>query len=359
MRRWPVALLSCSVLFPAFGADAPAAGGRTVEVVHPVRQDVVRRIRLPGSVEPWEQVTLYARANGYLREIRVERGDAIRTGDVLAILDLPEMAGEMEKARAESRATEAEAVLQATLAANLESAQALDAGAVSRQEIEVARARTQAAAARRDASLAALARVEALAALAEVRAPFDGLVAERKVSPGALVIAGMTQIAILVQADRLRVVVDIPDVEVRHLRVGNPARVSVAALGVIADGRVGRISARLDTATRTQRIEVDMENPGGRITPGLYADVTLDLETRPQSLVVPAAAVLAEKRRKSVMVLVPSGDGYTVRKQEIRTGVDDGIIAEVLEGLTGDEILAAYPGTVSDGESVATIREKQ
>ncbi|MBI4229936.1 MAG: efflux RND transporter periplasmic adaptor subunit [Planctomycetes bacterium] len=335
------------------------AGGRTVEVVHPARQDVVRRIRLPGSVEPWEQATIYARATGYLREIRVDRGDAVRAGDVLAVLDIPEMVGEMEKARAEARASEAETVLQATVAGNLEAAQALDAGAVGRQDLDVARARAQAAAARRDAALAAVARLDALAALFEVRAPFDGRVAERGVSPGALVTAGSTPIARLVQADRLRVVVDLPDTEVRHLRLGNPARVSIVALGTASDGRVGRVAARLDAATRTQRIEIDLENPEGRITPGLYADVTLDLETRPQSLVVPASAVLAEKRRKSVMVLVPAGGGYTVRKQEIRTGVDDGILAEILEGLSGGEILAAYPGTVSDGESVAEIREKR
>ncbi len=353
MRRWLFFLVVLVVLaVPAWCAEA--AEGKTLEAVRPKREDLIRRTKLPGSIEPWEQAVLYARATGYLKEIRVDRGDAVKAGDVIAVLEIPEMAGDLQKVKAELSAMEAETRLQSVLAEYQKGAQARDPGAVSRQEIEMSQAKATAADARRDAARAAVARLEALAALAEVKAPFDGVVAERKISPGALVSAGATMIALLVQSDRLRVLVDIPDVEVRHLKVANAAKVSIASLGLSVEGKVGRVSGRLDGATRTQRIEVDLDNKEGRITPGLYADVVLDLEMHPQAVVIPAGAVL----KKSVMVLVPEGSAYVARKRDVKAGVSDGIVTEILEGLSGDEILAANPNSVSDGEAVVGLKEK-
>ena len=343
--RWLVLPLCLPLLaWAAEPASTPEA--KTVEAVRSKRQDVARKIRLPGSVEPWEQVTLYARASGYLKELRVERGDNVKAGDILAVLDIPEMAGEMEKARAE-------AALQTALAERQKAAQTADAGATSQQDVEVAATKARAA-------QASLARLEALAALAEIKAPFAGRIAERKLSPGALVQAGMTPVAVLTQTDRLRVVVDLPDTEAKALQIGAAATVSIAAMKTSVDGKVGRISGRLDSATRTLRLEVDLDNAEGRILPGHFADVTLILEVHPQSLVVPAGAVLAEKGKKYVMILAPAaspGGASVVQKREVKTGVDDGIVTEISEGLSGTEILAVNPKGVSDAEAV-TVKEK-
>jgi RND family efflux transporter MFP subunit len=322
-------------------ASTPAA--KTVEAVRARRQDVARKIRLPGSVEPWEQVTLYARASGYLKEIRVERGDVVKAGDVLAVLEIPEMAGELDKARAE-------AALQTALAERQKAAQAQDAGATSQQDVDVAAAKAR-------ATQASLARLEALSAFAEIKAPFAGRIAERRLSPGALVQAGMTAVAVLAQTDRLRVLVDLPDTEAKALRIGAAATVAIAAMQTSVEGRVGRISGRLDSATRTLRLEVDLDNAEGKVMPGHFADVTLVLEVHPQSLVVPAGAVLPEKGRKYVMILAPQGGASVARKREVKTGMDDGIVTEISEGLSGDELLAANPKGVSDAE-VVSVKEK-
>lgn len=341
-RSWLVLPLFLPML--AWAAEPAATSGpKTVEAVRSKRQDVARKIRLPGSVEPWEQVTLYARTSGYLKEIKVERGDVVKAGDVLAVLEVPEMAGEMDKARSE-------ATLQTALAERQKAAQTADTGATSQQDVEVAVAKARAA-------QASLARLEALAAMAEIRAPFAGRIAERKVSPGALVQAGMTAVAVLAQTDRLRVVVDLPDTEAKALQVGAVATVSIAAMKTSVEGKVGRISGRLDSATRTLRLEVDLDNAEGKVLPGHFADVTLILEVHPQSLVLPAGAVLPEKGKKYVMVLAPQGGASVVQKREVKTGVDDGILTEITEGLSGTELLAANPKGVSDAEAVS-VKEK-
>jgi multidrug efflux pump subunit AcrA (membrane-fusion protein) len=157
--------------------------------------------------------------------------------------------------------------------------------------------------------------------------------------------------------DRLRVLVDLPESEVRHFQVGNPAKVDIPALGLSLSGRTGRASARLESSAHTLRVEIDLENRDGTVLPGVFADVTLDLETHALAVVVPSGALMTERRRKFAAVLVPEGGGYVARRREVKVGIDDGIVAEILEGLDGSEILAKTPSAVADGEAIAAIQE--
>ncbi len=354
-------LLPAILLAPMSGCGRPGVEGGaadtavvTVTVIRPARRTLTRSLKVPGSIEAFQEATLYAKTAGYLSRITVDRGDRVGRGQVLAEISVPEMAGERDVAGARLREAEAALGLKKVTAERTREVYAVEAGAVTRQQVDQAEAELAAAESNVARLRAELARLETLLDYATIRAPFDGIVTDRFVDPGAMIqlatSSAQAPIVTLMNMDTVRVFVDVPEPDVPFVSRTTPAHLTVEVLpGEDFRGTVTRYATALDPKTRTMKTEIDLRNSQHRLRPGMFAAVVLELGRRENALTLPAAALLVEKDTSYVFTVV---DG-AARRTSVKTGFSDGIVVEVLEGLNGSEsVILAGRGLVTDGMRV-------
>jgi len=332
---------------------------------------MIRSIRLSASVEAFETARLYAKVAGYLDKILVDIGDRVTKGQVLAILDIPEMA--MEYTQAEAELAEAKAQLVKAQAdytlqkVVLERSKTLRAReAITPQQLDEATAKCEVAAAevtlvhsRIDNARARLGKLKTLMEYTKITAPFEGIVTERFVDPGALIQAATTAsvnvspVVTVQRVDMVRVFIDVPEPEVPAVDRGDPATLALSALPEKKfAGTVTRFASALHPSTRTMKVEIDFPNPDGLLRPGMYGSLTLNLETHSEALTLPAPALVTEKGKTFVYIVE---DGKA-RRVEVMTGIDDGIRVEIVKGLQGNEaVIVAGASAVSDGGAVRAV----
>ncbi|HEV8716545.1 MAG TPA: efflux RND transporter periplasmic adaptor subunit [Candidatus Binatia bacterium] len=343
----------------------------SVQVTRVARGDMIRSISLSASVEAFETARLYAKVAGYLGKIMVDIGDRVTKGQVLAILDIPEMAMEYTQAEAEQAEAKAQLVKARTdytlQKVVLERSKTLRAReAITPQQLDEATAKCEVAAAevtlarsRIDNVQARLGKLKTLMEYTKITAPFDGIVAERFVDPGALIQAATTAsvnvspVVTVQRVDMVRVFVNVPETEVPAVDRGDPATLVLSALPEKKfAGTVTRFASALDPSTRTMKVEIDFPNPDGLLHPGMYGNLTLNLETHAEALTLPAPALVIEKGKTFVYVVE---DGKA-RRVEVTTGIDDGIRVEITKGLQGNEaVIVGGASTVTDGGAVRAI----
>jgi RND family efflux transporter MFP subunit len=305
----------------------PTAETKTLRVktVKPARQDIVRKVVLPASVRADSEVTVYAKATGFLKTLTKDRGDRVKVGELIAVIEIPEILSEIAHARASFSLEEA------TLK-RLEAIRTVEKSAVTDQDLDLSRAK-------RDMAAATLKRLETLRGYTEVRAPFDGAVTERFVDPGAFIQQG--KLLSIVDVSKVRVLVDVPESEVRFAPAGTEALVHLDALpGKSLRGQISRSSGSLDAAMRTMRVEIDLPNADGSILPGMFARVQLGLERHPNVLVVPSKAVSMQQDKSFVFINVAG----RVRRISVTLGTNDGDWCEAQSGLTGEEVIILPDG---------------
>jgi membrane fusion protein (multidrug efflux system) len=336
-----VVLTGCSR--PA-GKPEPSVG---VQIVHPQRGEIVRRVTLPGNVRAIQEATLYAKVAGYLKVINVDKGDAVKEGDLLAEIEAPEMVADLSRVKAEADAAEAEFKRTSDArqkAPDLITPLALDS-----------------AKAKHEMAQANLKRVTDLLAYARITAPFTGIVTRRWVDPGAFIPAATSSsaaknAAVLTLMDFTTVRVDVwmPEPEVPFVKNDLPVTVKVEELpGRTFDGKITRYAYALDDATKTMATEIEIANPDLALRPGMYASVKIALQRKPNALLIPAEALVTEKGKASVFTVT----GGKARKLTFKTGFDDGIDVEIVEGLAADQsVILAGKQLVSDGQAV-TVTE--
>lgn len=358
-----------------------------VQVASPVLQAMTRRIELPASVAAFETTTLLSRVSGYLSRIEVDIGDSVRSGQLIARIDVPELLDELREAEAELEARRADRV---TAEAELESAVA-ELGlrqvtheriqAVRREEPDVmpqqtldeARAEFELAKAAVEVGegrikqiegtikqvQASIKRLQTLIGFSEIRAPFDGVVTQRHVDSGTLLQAATSSQAVqrivtLASIGRVRVRVDVPESEVPFVQVGDPATVKVDSMpGKVFKGSVTRFSGALDPSTRTMRTEIDLPNPELNLRPGMFGRTTLSLDTRSDTITIPADALRVDGEATFVYCVV---DGFA-KRFDVKTAVGDGVVVEVTDGLAGNErVVVSARGPIADGTLVNSGR---
>ena len=368
-----LATLSLTACGPTSDAAPPsnAAAPVSVQVTRVERGDMIRSIRLSASVEAFETARLYAKVAGYLDKILVDIGDRVTKGQVLAILDIPEMA--MEYTQAEAELAEAKAQLVKAQAdytlqkVVLERSKTLRAReAITPQQLDEATAKCEVAAAevtlvhsRIDNARARLGKLKTLMEYTKITAPFEGIVTERFVDPGALIQAATTAsvnvspVVTVQRVDMVRVFIDVPEPEVPAVDRGDPATLALSALPEKKfAGTVTRLASALHPSTRTMKVEIDFPNPDGLLRPGMYGSLTLNLETHSEALTLPAPALVTEKGKTFVYIVE---DGKA-RRVEVMTGIDDGIRVEIVKGLQGNEaVIVAGASAVSDGGAVRAV----
>lgn len=322
-------------------------------------------VTLPGSIQPVQETLVYPRTSGYVRAYRVDLGDAVREGQVLAEIDTPELDQELRQAQAS--AAQARANIQQSRAqldlARVESeryATLGDAGFVSQQEAFLYRSRFGVQQAGLQASQAALAMAEAnvrrlqeLKTFATVRAPFDGVITARTVEVGQLVTAGTAAgqaIFRVSKTDVVRVFVNVPQLYAPSVRVGGEATLRLRELPARTfRGAVTRTAHALDMATRTLSTEVRVPNADGALLAGMYTQVTLPIERAGGALVIPATALVAGAEGTRVAVV----EGGAIRWRAVQVDSDLGDRVLVASGLReSDEVVVTPSDRLTEGMRV-------
>ncbi|MFQ5422574.1 MAG: efflux RND transporter periplasmic adaptor subunit [Phycisphaerae bacterium] len=378
------------------GKTPTAAESRpvSVEVTAPQRRAVTRNLRMPATLLAGEQADLYAKTSGYISEVKVDIGDAVRKDDPLVSLDVPEMADGLRRAEAVREAERARAIQSKTLLdiarAEVQRADAAHelshvsfgrteelrrANAIPEQDLDEARSKLAIADAGRKIARAkvirgeadvkvaesqvatadaTVARLKTLMRYATIRAPFDGVITERMVDPGAFVRSATegaaTALLSVSRIDFIRLALEIPESDAPYVHPDTEVDIEIKALGgPPMHATVTRTARALKPRTRTMRAEVHLDNDDGRLVPGMYAQVVVKLQTTAEALVVPSRAIHVRGRATSVLVAV----GDVAQSIPIKLGYDDGIWAEVTEGLNGGEqVIVSSNSVVAPGAVV-------
>jgi RND family efflux transporter MFP subunit len=309
---------------PATPAQAPGAPGTpTVLVAKVSSQKLQKPLRLPGDLWAYRNVALYAKVQGFIEKINVDRGSEVKQGELLVRLTAPEF--EAQKSEAEAK-----------LAANLATAKRLEEaaktpGVVAGNEVEIAQKQVD----------ADRARVKVYAQNEEylkILAPFDGVITERNDHEGSIVGPSAPQPILRIQEiARLRLVVHVPESAVGGIEVGHKVKFTVPAFpGEVFTGTVARLGYALDPKMRTMPVELDVENKDKRLTPAMFAEVHWEV-TRPQaSLFVPASAVVTTTERRFV-IRVKDGETEWV---DVRVGQPVGALVEVFGNLSAGDLVS-------------------
>lgn len=333
------ALLLAASLLQA--ADAPKAV--EVKTITPTRGDIFRFVTLPGSIKANQQVTLYAKVAGYLKSLNVDKGDHVTAGQALGEIELPELATETVKHRAEIKVAQ-------TDYSRLEAARRSASDLITPQAVDEARGRL-------DIAKANLERTETLLNYSKLTAPFSGVVTMRYVDPGAFIPAATSgsaaqtaAIVTLMDFNTVRAQVAVPELEAALVRTGQPVRVATESLpGKRFDGSVSRLSYALDDATRTMLVEADLPNADLALRPGMYATVKVGVEKHPDALLIPIEAAVVEKSGTSVFIVA---DGKA-KKTPVKTGFNDRTSVEILDGLTPNQpVILVGKMTLNNGQPV-------
>jgi len=348
------------LLIPAF---AVAASAQTA-VVTVVSKTASRTIDLPAEIAPFLSVSLHARVPGYVERVLVDRGTAVRQGQLLVELTAPEMQiqiaeGESKLQAAEADRLQAEAQLAAARSTFQRTAEAAKTpGAIAGNDLVLSQKQVDAAQALLNsrqkagaAAQAALAALQTMAAYLRITAPFDGIVTERLVHPGALVGPGGADPALLVvqQVSRLRVVVPVPEEDVGGMLPGAKVEFSVPAFPRRAfSGVLARVAHALDPKTRTMPAELDVLNPDGALAPGMYPSVKWPVRGARPQLFVPRTSVVTTTERTFV---IRSRRGRAEWVDVVK-GAAEGDLVEVSGNLQpGDLVVRRATDEIRDGAS--------
>ncbi len=354
-----LALILFLVLLAAFGiknlfsnrreqadtAKAVQAGAVTVQVVKPTHSPPSFDFSLPGSAEALNTATLYARVNGYLKSRLVDIGDRVETGQLLAIIDAPELDAQLNQTRAQlEQFRAAQGIAQVTFDREK---RLLEQKVVSKQEYDQSEAAYNQAVANVKSAEANVQNLSAQQGFEKITAPFTGVITTRFLDDGALISSGSgttaPSIYTLVQSDILRVFINVPQSYVANLSVGQEVAVSAVDFPQkVFKGRLTRMAEALDPATRTERVEIQIPSEGGKLLAGMYLTIRFQVQQDEPALVVPANTV--DIRREGPRVVVMTAD-KTLKYQMVKLGRDFGKTIEIVEGLTGNESLVVNPST--------------
>ncbi|MEN9817863.1 MAG: hypothetical protein RLZ32_1743 [Gemmatimonadota bacterium] len=339
--------------------DAEQAATRRPPTVYTetVRRDTAgSALELPGSVVGIHETALHARASGFVQALRVDIGSAVRRGETLAVLDMPEVREQAAQAAAVLEQAEANAALARTALARWQ--QLAAQGVVAPQELDERTAAAGVAEANARAARANLASLRELLRFGALTAPYAGLVTARTIDVGSLVtagtVAGARPLLTVVQLDTIRVMVQVPQGAAARVRPGLRARILARDLGADAlfDGTVARTAGAMDPATRTLLTEIRVANPRRRLLPGMFATVQLAVPGAGASVRLPAIALIVRGEGTLAARVVRD----TVRLVPITLGRDFGTTVEVQEGLAaGDAVVVNPAESLEDGQVVRAI----
>jgi RND family efflux transporter MFP subunit len=369
--------------------DAPV-----VAVAKTSSADLSHGLVLTAEFKPYQEIEVMAKVAGYVKEIYVDVGDRVKKDQLLAVLEVPELADDMTRARAnvdrakadvaraedEERRAEAAHEIADISYKRLDTVSKQKPGLVAQQEIDDARskdlvAEAQIAAAKSalaaakqqvDVNSAEVAKVKTMIDYTKVTAPFAGVITKRYANTGAMIQAGISSqtqampIVSLSENTRLRLILPVPESVVPGVHINQQVEVKVPTLDRSFPGRVARFADKLQLSTRTMETEVDVSNPTLVLIPGMYAEVNLTLAQKNNVLAVPVAAVDVDSSETSngargsasgtVMVI---GQDSRIEVRKVKLGLETANRVEVRSGLQeGDLVVIGNRGGLQSGQQV-------
>jgi RND family efflux transporter MFP subunit len=364
--------------------DSPTSEFQEVGTAAVTLRPVAQRLTLSSELVPFQEIEVYAKEAGYVKELNVDYGSHVRKGQIMAVLEVPELQAQLDEdnaairaqqdqvSRAESEVGRAKAQhnmvhLQYQRLAGVAKAQA---GLVAQQEVDDAEGKDLAAESQMEAAKgsyqgaqsqlvvakAKLGHDQALYDYSKITAPFDGVVTQRYANLGALMQAGTTSVQAtplvrLSDESLYRLVIPVPESDVKYIHVGDPVAVRVPALNdLTVRGKVARFSVDVSGATRTMHTEVDIPNANGKLIPGTYAEADITLGNNPAALVVPLQAIDRQGDQTSVMVVDPDNH---IQVKQVTLGIQMPDYVAVTSGLAaGEQVVVSDRSGLKPGQTV-------
>jgi RND family efflux transporter MFP subunit len=364
-------------------ASAGDQGDVTVGTAAVTVRPVAQSLTLSSELVPFQEIDVFAKVAGYVKTLNVDYGSHVRQGQVMAVLEVPELQAQLDEdnaaihaqqdqiARTQSDVDRAKA--QHTMVhlqyQRLSGVAKSQPGLVAQQEVDDAQGRdlaaeslvaeaegaNQAAQSQLAVAKAKLAHDQALYDYSKITAQFDGVVTQRYANLGALMQAGTsstqaTPLVRLSDENTLRLVIPVPESDVKYIHVGDPVDLRMASVNKTVRGKVARFSVDVNGNTRTMHTEVDVPNPGGQLVPGTYAEADITLNHNGSAIVVPAQALDRSGDQVSVMVVGPDNK-IDVRKVVLGIQMPD--VVEVTRGVSrGEQVVVSDRSGLNAGESV-------
>jgi RND family efflux transporter MFP subunit len=349
----------------AVAAWTDAAAIPTVDIVHPTKGAPGQQIVLPGDIHAWYEAPIYARVNGYLKNWYFDFGAQVKKGQVLADIETPEIDAQLTAAKAKLNAAsaavkvrDAEAQFAKTTYARWQNS---PPGVVSVQERETKQADYESGIARLNAAKADMAaaqadidRLQSLENFKQVVAPFDGTVTARETDIGALINAGSAgnaQLFSVADTHKVRIYVKVPQRLTGNIHPGLTAELRLPQYpGKVFTAKATTTTRSVNTSSRTLLVELQADNPDGLLQPGTYVEAQLNLPSDPNTVLIPASAILFRQHGLEVAVV---GDDDKVTLKKIGLGRNLGVQVEVTDGLLlSDRIVDSPPDSLGFGDIV-------
>jgi RND family efflux transporter MFP subunit len=355
---------------PGEQGASPGSAGVSAGVVKVIRNNLGRTLTVSSELVPFQEIDVFAKESGYVKELDVDYGTHVRANQVLATLEIPELqlqvkeddaavknaTAQIPHAQDELNRVEAQHNVLQLQFQRLDSVAKSKPGLVAQQEVDDSEGRALASAAQVEAAKSNLQSAESVLAAAQAKrehdqalfdyakitAPFAGVITQRYANLGTLMQAGTnssTQALPLVKLsedDLFRLVIPVPETYVHFIHLGDSVSVNVPSLNRTFPGKVARFSVDVREDTRTMHTEVDVLNPGRVLLPGLYAEATITLEKKDNAIAVPLQAVDQENSQAMVDVVDASNK---IERRQIVLGIQTATDAEVLSGLQEGEIV--------------------
>ncbi len=327
---------------------------RLVSVIQPKRGAPAEEIVLPGNIMAFIDAPIYARTNGYLKQWHVDIGTHVKTGQLLAEIDTPEVEQQLQQARADLATAEANFQLAEITTSRYQ--ELLKTDSVSKQEADNASGDFQAKKAIVQSARYNVKRLEELQSFQRIYAPFDGVITARNTDIGALIDSGSgspaRELFHIASTRELRIYVKVPQAYARAAKPGLSAALTLAEFpNRRFKGTLVRTAEAIDAATRTLLVEIDMENPTGELLPGAYVEVHLRLPSPSPAYLLPVNTLLFRSEGLQVAVLEAGTHAVLI---PVTIGRDFGTEVEIVSGLNGDEnVIVNPPDSLVSGEEVS------
>ncbi|MGA2420038.1 MAG: efflux RND transporter periplasmic adaptor subunit [Candidatus Acidiferrum sp.] len=361
-----------------------SSGDPTAAVVRVQRRTLGATLTIAGEFKAFQDVDVHAKVAGYIRHMYVDVGDHVKEGQILAVLEVPELAAQLSGAEAAVRAAaeqvrraqgdvqRAQSTHVAAHSAYTRLKQAADsrAGLVAQQEVDDSQAKDLEAEGQQSSAEAALSaarqqlevaeanrkQMSAMADYTRITAPFAGVITSRTADTGSLVSAGTTggsqsvPVVRLAQVSVLRLVLEIPESVAAQIHLGEVVNLRVQALERDIQGKVSRFADSLDLQTRTMETEIDVDNRNGQLIPGMYVEAHLALQQKQNVPSIPLQSVQRNGDDATVFAVTSQNE---VDERHVRLGAEDNTYVEVLSGLVeGDRVILGNRSLFRGGQKV-------
>jgi RND family efflux transporter MFP subunit len=332
----------------------------TVTVIQPKQGAPAEEIVIPGNVQPFIDSPIYARTNGYLKKWYMDIGTHVKTGQLLAEIDTPEVDQQLQAAKSDLATAEANLKLSEITSTRYQDLKSTDS--VSKQDVDNAEGDFAAKKATSDSAAANLKRLADTQAFQKIYAPFDGVITARNTDVGDLINSGnggaAQELFHIAQISKMRVFVNVPEQYSQAAKPGLTADLTLAEFpNRRFTGKLTRTSNSIDPGTRTLLVEVDVENPTGELFPGAYAQVHLKLPNGSPVFILPVSALIFQTAGLQIATVDPNNKALI---KAVTLGRDYGSEVEVVTGISGDDkVITNPPDSIVDGELLRIATPKQ